>query len=117
MIHILRQLNHYSNLLVISAEGNNFRTDISKYFIHSYDNRIIHNSQIVCDWEFVRHTSKEKDIGYHLFFAIVAQTSGQEMQSNVHRVPKMVDNEYNSIEAAARIHNAITIFMSRTSQF
>jgi poly-gamma-glutamate synthesis protein (capsule biosynthesis protein) len=49
--------------------------------------------------------------GYLLFFAIEARTSGQEMTRNVHGVLKVVDNENNSFEAAARIHNAITIFM------
>ncbi|MGV7224700.1 MAG: CapA family protein [Nitrospinales bacterium] len=33
------------------------------------------------------------------------------MTRNARRVPKVLDNENNSVEAAARIHNAITIFM------
>ena len=49
--------------------------------------------------------------GYLLFFAIEAQTLEQEMTRNVRGDPKVVDNENNSVEAAARIHNAITIFM------
>ena len=49
--------------------------------------------------------------GYLLFFAIEAQTYNQKMTRNVRGVPKVVDNENNAVEAAARIHNSITIFM------
>jgi poly-gamma-glutamate synthesis protein (capsule biosynthesis protein) len=49
--------------------------------------------------------------GYLLLFAIEARTLGQEMTRNDREVHKVVDNENNSVEAAARIHNAITIFM------
>jgi poly-gamma-glutamate capsule biosynthesis protein CapA/YwtB (metallophosphatase superfamily) len=49
--------------------------------------------------------------GYLLFFAIEARTLEQEMIRNVRGDPKVVDNENNSVEAAARIHNAITIFL------
>ena len=49
--------------------------------------------------------------GYLLFFAIEAQTLGQEMKRDDRGVHNVVDNENNSVEVAARIHNAITIFM------
>ena len=49
--------------------------------------------------------------GYFLFFAIEEQTYGQKMIRNVNGVPKVVGNENNSVEAAARFHNAITVFM------
>jgi hypothetical protein len=48
--------------------------------------------------------------GYLLFFAIEARTLEQEMTRNVRGDPKVVDNENNSVEAAARIHNAIIAF-------
>ena len=49
--------------------------------------------------------------GYLLLFAIEARTLGQEMTRNVHGVLKVVDNENNFFEAAARIQNDITILM------
>jgi hypothetical protein len=45
--------------------------------------------------------------GYLLFFAIEAKTYDQKMTRNVRGVPIVVDNENNSVEAAARIHNTI----------
>jgi hypothetical protein len=49
--------------------------------------------------------------GYLLLFAIEARTLRQEMTRNDRGVHKVVDNKDNSAKAAARIHNAITIFM------
>ena len=49
--------------------------------------------------------------GYFLLFAIEEQTYGQQMIRNVHGVPKLVDNESDAVEAVARFHNAITLFM------
>ena len=51
-------------------------------------------------------------VGYLLFFAIEAQTSGQETTKSVHGVPtKVVDIENRSVDASDRIPNAITIFL------
>lgn len=50
--------------------------------------------------------------GYLLFFAIAAPTSGQQMTRYVHGTLGVADNENKSVEAAAGIQNAITIFMS-----
>ena len=49
--------------------------------------------------------------GYLLFSAIGAQASGQEITRKVHGNSEVADNEYNPVEAATKIHNAITIFM------
>ena len=49
--------------------------------------------------------------GYLLFFNIKAQTSGQETTGYLRGAPKVVDDENNAVEAEAKIHNAITVFM------
>ena len=49
--------------------------------------------------------------GYLLFFAIGAQTSGQETTKSVHGVTKVVDTANRSVDASDRIPNTITIFL------